>query len=197
MARLHVLAAVACVVAVLAQYALYVRPGKGCSYHFFWPSLGAVGELIVRARGRGLSSAQAWEQWLSSDARDTGRKLTSGLGRRYFNGTVQGFRALWEMRQCPPGPCGPYGRPCPRHAEGFQCGRVTGDAYCCNNQGCYHDGCDNDGCFPHYAPYSSVNPQRCGRGGECPRSLSLWLQPWQWQWQWQWQWPWRYYIDME
>ena len=200
------IASIVCAVAVLAHYAIFgnhdsatypqaaelarVAQGRSrfarlpgslhCRYNFWWPSLGAVGELIVRASIRGDTPAQAWQQWLSSDARKQGHVPKRGLAKRRFNGTLAAFRALWGLRQCPPGPCGRNGSPCPRQAEGFQCGGNIGDGYCCDAQGCFHDGCDNDGCFPYYAPCGTdeYNGRRCGQRGQCACTQSLWFQLW-------------------
>ena len=117
-------AAAACAVAVLAKLVFpfsaapatlsteavdggFTRYGR-CLYHFRWPSLGAVGDLITRAHIRMEAPERAWERWLASHKAglEIGPKM--GLGRR-FNGTREGFQALWDMRQCPPGPCGPDG----------------------------------------------------------------------------------------
>ena len=139
-----------------------------CEYHFFWPRLGALGELIVQSHLRSETPERAWESWLASSFAAAGR-----IPR--FNGTWAGFQKLWAWRQCAPGPCGPHGRPCPQRYEGFECGATRGDRYCCDAQGCYHDGCDNDGCFPMYVPCVA---ERCGRPGECACELSVWLWDW-------------------
>ena len=143
-----------------------------CEYHFFWPRLGALGELIVQSHVRSEAPELAWERWLASSAAKAG-----SIPR--FNGTWAGFQKLWALRQCPPGPCGPYGRPCPPHFEGFECGSTIGDRYCCDREGCYHDQCDNDGCFPVYVPcIAAAQWPRCGRPGECTCELPWWLRLW-------------------
>ena len=135
-----------------------------CEYHFFWPSLGALGELILQSQLRSETPERAWESWLASSFAAAGR-----IPR--FNGTWAGFQMLWALRQCPPGPCGPRGDRCPPYFEGFECGRHVGDRYCCDAQGCYHDRCDNDGCFPGYLP---CDVEICGRPGECACEFSVW-----------------------
>ena len=37
-----------------------------CEYHFFWPRLGALGELIVQSHLRSETPERAWERWLVS-----------------------------------------------------------------------------------------------------------------------------------
>eukprot|EP01052_Picozoa_sp_SAG31_P019326 SAG31_NODE_1404_length_8479_cov_2.258760_5_plen_232_part_00 len=139
-----------------------------CEYHFFWPRLGALGELIVQSHLQSETPERAWERWLASSTAAAAGSIPR------FNGTWAGFQRLWALRPCPPGPCGPLGQRCPPHFESFECGRHEGDRYCCDAQGCFHDRCDNDGCFPGYVPCDAKVCGRahvtcgCGRGaGTC------------------------------
>jgi len=133
----------------------------GCTYNWWWPALKELGDFILEARLNLESKELAWKRWEAKN--ETGSMAP--IGR--FNRTKTRFMQLWEMKQCPPGPCGPTGHPCPREFPGFECrhNEPCCGAYCCDDAGCYHDNCDNDGCFPFYRPCEE--DARCGEPGHC------------------------------
>ena len=175
-----VVALASCVLRIAnASHAIHAGPENTfprygyCEYHFFWPRLGALGELIVQSHLQSETPERAWERWLASSTAAASSFPARGLTR--FNGTWADFQRLWALRPCPPGPCGPLGQRCPPHFEGFECGGHVGDRYCCDAQGCFHDRCDNDGCFPGYVPCDAA---MCGRPGQC--ACEVQLRPWRW-----------------
>ena len=132
-----------------------------CIYHWWWyGKLKELGNFIVKARINMESKEEAWKQWAAMNATGSIEPVHS----RLFNGTKERFVELWNMNQCPPGPCGPRGYPCPTQFPGFDCRNVEPccGSYCCDAAGCYHDGCDNDGCFPRYEP---CTVSECGQPG--------------------------------
>ena len=137
----------------------FARYGE-CVYNFWWPALKELGDFIVKARIEWQSKEAAWQRWTAINSTGSMPPV------RRFNGTEARFMELWDTRQCPPGPCGPRGAPCPRQFPGFRCGlhEPCCGAYCCDDAGCYEDSCDNDGCFPFYQPCDDVH---CGAPGEC------------------------------
>ena len=137
----------------------FARYGE-CVYNFWWPALKELGDFIVKARIERQSKEAAWQRWTAINSTGSMPPV------RRFNGTEARFMELWDTRQCPPGPCGPRGAPCPRQFPGFRCGvhEPCCGAYCCDDAGCYEDSCDNDGCFPFYQPCDDVH---CGAPGEC------------------------------
>eukprot|EP00927_Polykrikos_kofoidii_P073901 TRINITY_DN69917_c0_g1_i1.p1 TRINITY_DN69917_c0_g1~~TRINITY_DN69917_c0_g1_i1.p1 ORF type:complete len:240 (+),score=2.62 TRINITY_DN69917_c0_g1_i1:62-721(+) len=155
-----------------------------CTYLFWWPVLGDLGNLILEARLRFETPQSAWDRWAASNQTATvGPKF-----KKMFNGTWARFQELWHMRPCPPGPCGPRGYPCPDKFPGFECGlhEPCCGGYCCDAAGCYQDECDNDGCYPRYLACSdsSEHYTECGGPGQCKCKSWSWLRPWKSQWLW-------------
>lgn len=147
----------------------FTRRGR-CAYHWWWGGLKELGDFILTARMNSESKEFAWKRWKQEEQNQT---IPVRKGLRYFNGTEARFMELWDLRQCPPGPCGPRGYPCPSEFPGFDC-RANDPccgSYCCDDAGCYHDSCDNDGCFPHYEPCHDESDDEdastCGEPGHC------------------------------
>ena len=81
-------------------------------YNWWWPTLKDLGDFIVKARIEQQSKEAAWQRWTAMN--NTG----SMPPVKRFNGTEARFMELWDARQCPPGPCGPRGAPCPLEFPG-------------------------------------------------------------------------------
>ena len=89
----------------------FARDGK-CVYIWYWPSLKERGDFIVKARIERQSKEAAWQRWTAMNSTGSMPPV------KRFNGTEAHFMELWDARQCPPGPCGPRGAPCPLEFPG-------------------------------------------------------------------------------